>query len=213
MMDHPPTPGRIAGLPRDERGYPVPAENAWTRGRPHLALQDYRRSGALYAHGACAICGLTLTLGEPLYRLFADDEVGPTLAENACRRYEGPGHRECMIFSGAVCPFFATSGARRTQDRHEVPKGTQRGATAALIGFATVQIAIDQSPPHPLLFLYRDVVEQVTFTKASEIGNLLTTTDPPQGAASIRQYWKTEPEVKRAWGRTIDLARKLGTPG
>ncbi|MFZ3555942.1 hypothetical protein [Streptomyces sp. BH055] len=79
---------------------------------------------------------------------------------------------------------------------------------AALIGFATVEIEMEQEPPHYLMFHYRRVVEQITFTTGSEMAGLLTATDPPQGVDSIRRHWKTEPEVKRAWKATIDKGRR-----
>ncbi|WP_128380378.1 hypothetical protein [Streptomyces cavernae] len=211
MIELPPVPGRIAGLPRDPRGYPVPAENLWLRGKPELAVQDFRRCGALYAHGCCAVCGLPLTPGESLYRLFAQDDAEQTVAQNACKRTDGPGHRDCMIFSGAVCPFFATAGARRGRETRETPKGTPRGTTAALLGFEAVHIAVDQEPPHQVWFHYGGVQEHIAFTGGEEMAALLTETEPPRGPAVIRKYWKTEPEVKRVWAQTLKLARRHGT--
>ncbi|MFI5867658.1 hypothetical protein [Streptomyces sp. NPDC051546] len=212
MVDLPPVPGRIAGLPRDTRGYPVPAENGWLRGKPQLALQDFRRCGALYAHSCCAICGLPFEPGEVLYRLFSHTETEQAVPLDACQRLDGPGHRDCMIFSGAVCPFFITSGARRTADHHDVAKGTPRGDTASLLGFDTVQIAVDQEPPHRVWFHYRGIRETITFTKGTEMADLLTATAPPQGAQAVRKYWKTEPEVKRIWAKTLELATQHGRP-
>ncbi|MFG2681284.1 hypothetical protein [Streptomyces sp. NPDC048392] len=211
MIELPPVPGRIAGLPRDPRGYPVPAENLWQQGKPQLAVQDFRRCGALYAHGACAVCGLPLTPGETLYRLFSHDEAEQTVKQDACKRADGPGHRDCMIFSGATCPFFATAGARRTYESRETAKGTPRGATAALLGFAAVQIAMTQEPPHAVWFHYGGVEEHITFTTGDEMAALLTASEAPRGPGAIRKYWKTEPEVKRAWAQTLKLAARHGT--
>ncbi|MEW2635390.1 hypothetical protein AB0903_28035 [Streptomyces sp. NPDC048389] len=211
MIVLPPVPGRVVGLPRDERGYPVPAENAWVRGKPQLAVQDFRRCGSLYADARCAICGLRFAAGEVLYRLFAEDEVEKTLAVGACQRFDGPGHRDCMLFSAAVCPFFISAGARRGGGHPEVAKGTARGARAALMGFERVEIGVDQDPPHRASFSYRNVVENLMFEKGEQMASLLPEDDPvPTGPASVRFYWKTEPEVKRAWAAALRLARKHG---
>ncbi|MEJ8653734.1 hypothetical protein WKI65_38230 [Streptomyces sp. MS1.AVA.3] len=209
MVDLPPVPGRIVGLPRDERGYPVPAENAWVRGKPQLALQDFRRSGALWAAARCAICGLALGNDGP-YRLFSDDEVAPTLKVGACTRLDGPGHRECMLFSGAACPFFVSPASRRSQDHYEVSKGTKRGTRASLIGFERVLLAVEQEPPHRVSFNYQGVVENLSFELGKDLTPQLSTGEPPTGVASIRMYWKTEPEIKRAWNRTLEQARRQG---
>ncbi|MGW1106087.1 hypothetical protein [Streptomyces sp. NPDC002540] len=209
MVDLPPMPGRVAGLPRDERGYPVPSENAWVRGKPQLALQDFRRSGTLWAGARCAICGLALGNDVP-YRLFADDEVHPTLKAGACTRFDGPGHRECMLFSGAACPFFVSPVSRRSQDHHDVPKGTKRGPRASLIGFERVLLAVDHEPPHQVSFNYQGIVENLSFELGKDLATQLSATEPPTGAASVRMYWKTEPEIKRAWNNTLQLARQQG---
>ncbi|MGW7412770.1 hypothetical protein [Streptomyces sp. NPDC054863] len=209
MIDLPVVPGRVAGLPRDVRGYPVPAENGWVRGKPQLALQDFRRAGTLWAGACCAICGLPMN-GETPYRLFADDEVGPTLQDDACIRDDGPGHRECMLFSGAVCPFFVSPASRRTQGHAASPKGTKRGTRASLIGFRQVLLRVEEEAPHLVSFNYRGVVENLSFELGKELHAQLRPSDPPRGTAAVRRYWKTEPEIKRAWAQTLQQARQHG---
>ncbi|MGW1870910.1 hypothetical protein ACWCPS_35890 [Streptomyces mauvecolor] len=201
MIQLPPVPGRIRDLPRDERGYPVPAEVPWKQGKPQLAGQDMRRCVTLFLNQCCAICGLPVAEGELLYRLFAQDEADVTVRDNVCRRFDGPGHRDCMIFAGAVCPFFVTANSRRGEGHPVVAKGTPRGRRAALLGFAQVTAA--PLPQGRFLFAYQGIRDLVWFRTGDELAARLPADDPaPAGAAPVRLFWRTESEIQRAWQRT-----------
>lgn len=95
-------PPRIAQLPKDSRGYPIP----WNvlRGvddAPLFTVNDDRRHWLALRQGLCPICGERLGrwiwfVGGPRS---AFDEHGWYL--------DLPGHQECMTFALATCPYLA----------------------------------------------------------------------------------------------------------
>jgi hypothetical protein len=115
----PSPPIRIARLPQDERGYPVPWFVAWFKdGREVMreytpnAKPDFRvlASGKReYAvkKRLCWVCG------EPLgvHQVFA---IGPMCAVNRTTM-EPPGHRACMEYSATACPFLTVPARRRNE--------------------------------------------------------------------------------------------------
>jgi hypothetical protein len=114
----PPPPIRIARLPKDERGYPVPWFVAWfLDGRevgPRVpgAKSDFRILGSGKRELAvkkrlCWVCG------EPLgvHQVFA---IGPMCAVNRTTM-EPPGHRACMEYSATACPFLTVPARRRNE--------------------------------------------------------------------------------------------------
>lgn len=191
MLGNPPE--QIAGLPTDSRGYPVPAENHWIKGVPQLAHQDYRRCAALAEHLKCAICGFSMGPSEPRHRLFAFEEAKITLREGRCRRADGPGHYQCMLYAGTVCPFFVS------ERRPDVLRGAVRGPKSALLGFARVQLAFnDPSFETPVSFRYSDLIDQVWFKTGDNLEWLLAQAPtqvrvtPPEGE---RMYWMSETTI------------------
>jgi hypothetical protein len=114
----PSPPIRIARLPKDERGYPVPWFVAWFEdGREvnrHVvgAKPDFRVLGSGNRELAvkkrlCWVCG------EPLgvHQVFA---IGPMCAVNRTTM-EPPGHRACMEYSATACPFLTVPARRRNE--------------------------------------------------------------------------------------------------
>jgi hypothetical protein len=114
----PSPPVRIARLPKDHRGYPVPWFVAWfLDGRevgPRVAgaKSDFRILGSGKRELAvrkrlCWICG------EPLgvHQVFA---IGPMCAVNRTTM-EPPGHRACMEYSATACPFLTVPARRRDE--------------------------------------------------------------------------------------------------
>ena len=166
---------------------------------------------SLFARMRCAICGFPMPSGAPLYRLFAFDDARVTIRADRCVRYDGPGHRECMLFAGALCPFFATAATRRTEGE---AKGNMRGKKAALLGFSSVQIAMQQDGPNLTSFPYAGVVDLLWFDRPAELHGLL---EPMAQQAlgwpeSARCYWKDEKSIRRAWSQTRALVASAGTP-
>ena len=50
-------PARIARLPRDRRGYPIPCETCCANGTALFTVNDDRRRWAAIRQGLCPICG------------------------------------------------------------------------------------------------------------------------------------------------------------
>ena len=95
-------PPRIARLPRDKRGYPIP----WNvlRGvddTPIFTVNDDRRHFQAMREGLCPICGERLGR----WKWFVG---GPRSAFDPNGWYlDLPGHHECERFALAVCPYLA----------------------------------------------------------------------------------------------------------
>lgn len=100
-----PMPDRIAALPRDHRGYPVPFFVHWIDGKPEFPLFDPVKWRRCVNHKLCWICGVRL--GRHL--AFA---VGPMCTINRVSS-EPPQHRECAEYALRVCPFLINPVMRR----------------------------------------------------------------------------------------------------
>jgi hypothetical protein len=116
MIDLPPPPARIARLPKDARGYPVPWFLAWmAKGEecdPAMpgAEPDFRviRRGArerAWEHRLCWICGGPMGV----HRIYV---IGPMCVVNRVTM-EPPCHRECAEYAAIACPFLVRPRMRR----------------------------------------------------------------------------------------------------
>jgi hypothetical protein len=108
-------PGRIARLPHDKHGHPVPWFVAWIDGKP-----DFRviRPGGIETarHGKlCWTCGIPFLRQED--RAFV---IGPMCAVNRVSA-EPASHLDCAVFSARNCPFLSTPQMVR-RERH-LPQG------------------------------------------------------------------------------------------
>lgn len=111
-------PPRIAALPRDERGYPIPRfvdRAADQGGKPDFRVTDARYLLRCVRHNRCWICD------EPLGRMMTF-AIGPMCAVNRTSA-EPPSHLECCRYSAKVCPFLAVPEMRRTD--HNMPENVR----------------------------------------------------------------------------------------
>lgn len=112
-----PAPERMAGLPRDARGWIVPwfVEQLADGSYDFRVASEYKRVVAV-RHGLCWLCG------QPLgkYRAFV---LGPMCAINRTTS-EPPCHRDCAAWAVQVCPFLSRPHARRRTDN--VPDGVEQ---------------------------------------------------------------------------------------
>lgn len=124
----PPLTKRIARLPLDHRGYPVPWFVEWVegdgpgvenltavpigQGRPDFRIMSGERRAIAHREGRCWVCG------EPLGR-FKAFLVGPMCAVNRTSA-EPPSHRDCAEWSAVACPFLTRPHARRRD--HDMPE-------------------------------------------------------------------------------------------
>lgn len=103
---------RIAKLPVDARGYPVPWFVAWIKGQPEFRMADSDKLKAAFIRKLCWVCGEPLR-GEKTFVL------GPMCAVNKISS-EPPSHYECAEWSARACPFLVKPQmVRRTDKKFE----------------------------------------------------------------------------------------------
>ena len=117
-MKLPSPPIRIARLPVDERGYPVPWFVAWFKeggecgrhvagAKPDFRILASGKRELAVKKRLCWVCG------EPLgvHQVFA---IGPMCAVNRTTM-EPPSHRACVEYSARACPFLTVPARRRNE--------------------------------------------------------------------------------------------------
>lgn len=136
LLDIVPMPARIARLPRNQVGYPIP----WFVADLPDGTRDFRIASAdkkIHATRArlCWVCGDRL--GQ-----FVAFTIGPMCAVNRISG-EPPSHRDCAVYSATVCPFLSTPSMRRR------PTGTTGTIPAA-------GQMIERNPGVALVWVTRD---------------------------------------------------------
>jgi len=109
-------PARIARLPHDHHGRPVPWFVAWIDGKPDFRIIKPGAVEIAWASRLCWVCGMLIHKAEP--KVFT---IGPMCAVNRVSA-EPPGHYDCAVYSARACPFLSTPNMIR-RERH-VPEGT-----------------------------------------------------------------------------------------
>ncbi len=119
MLRYPDLPARMASLPVDHRGFPVPWFVAWVDGEPQFPVADAEKIGIAIRHKKCWVCGGTL--GQ-----YGSYVVGPMCAVNRTSS-EPPSHLDCAQFSARNCPFMTRPRMKRV-GRENMPMGVQNPA-------------------------------------------------------------------------------------
>jgi hypothetical protein len=119
----PPLPARIAKLPVDRRGYPVPWFVAWINGEPEFRTMDGGKLVLAVRDRRCWVCG------QPLGSFLAFT-IGPMCAVNRVSA-EPPSHRECAEFSAIACPFLTRPHMRRRENDLPAEATSAAGVTIA----------------------------------------------------------------------------------
>lgn len=103
--DLPPVPARMARLPVDKRGYPVPWFVHYENGEPDFRV--IRVGGLVEAvnKSKCWLCGERLGRNAAFV-------IGPMCAVNRVSS-EPPSHLECAVFAALACPFLTRPAAKR----------------------------------------------------------------------------------------------------
>jgi hypothetical protein len=118
MVDLPPLPPRIARLPKDYRGFPVPYFVQWFKegaasdygidgAYPDFRVINSRRMDKCFSQSRCWVCGDVLGR----HRVFA---IGPMCVINRVTM-EPPSHRDCAEFAAKACPFLIRPRMRRNE--------------------------------------------------------------------------------------------------
>lgn len=115
-LNLPSPPIRIARLPKDERGYPIPWFVAWLRegGECSRHAEGAKADFRILANGKRELAvkkRLCWVCGEPLgvHQVFT---IGPMCAVNRVTM-EPPSHRACAEYSVKACPFLTVPARRR----------------------------------------------------------------------------------------------------
>jgi hypothetical protein len=114
----PPAPARVARLPKDAHGYPVPWFVQWMAdgkptsanfagAEPDFRVIDSAKLGAAVRSSLCWICGGPLGV----HRVFA---IGPMCVVNRVTS-EPPSHRACAEYAAKACPFLSRPRMRRNE--------------------------------------------------------------------------------------------------
>lgn len=138
----------LRDLPRDERGFLVPAETPWQDGTPRLSKLDPTLVIVLTAYRACAVCGFSLRRDELVWRIVDEYSRATTFDDMrlGCATFrDPPGHLSCMLYSALVCPYWRTEGSRLSKDSDYTPGG-RRGEVASILGFQTYALLMEQQP-------------------------------------------------------------------
>lgn len=121
----PAPPPRIARLPRNKAGYPIPwfvdreiGPDGTPDPEPDFRIADKDRMYGAITFRVCWVCGgslrnQTLGLAATQYAYV----IGPMCAVNRISS-EPPAHRDCALYSATACPFLTTPSMRR---RPELP--------------------------------------------------------------------------------------------
>jgi hypothetical protein len=102
-------PERVAMLPKDPKGRPVPWFVWWNEktGEPDFRVIGPGKLVEAVMEHRCWICGQKLGR----YQAFV---IGPMCAINRISS-EPPSHRECAIFAAQACPFLTTPKMHRNE--------------------------------------------------------------------------------------------------
>jgi hypothetical protein len=102
-----PTPARVARLPRDRHGRPVPWFVAWIDGAPDFRIVASGKVAEAVRFNRCFICG------DDLGR-WLSFPVGPMGTVNRTSP-EPAAHKECALYAVKACPFLTRPAMRRRE--------------------------------------------------------------------------------------------------
>lgn len=103
----PPLPPKMAHLPIDERGFPVPWFVELIDGKPDHRVMCARKLPLAIKHGLCWQCG------GPMGR-FMTFVIGPMCSITRSIS-EPPSHLECARYAATACPFLTRPHAKRRE--------------------------------------------------------------------------------------------------
>jgi hypothetical protein len=141
-------PRRIAALPQDQRGYPVPWFVATVDGVPDFRVIDPIKLRRAVTERRCFICGNAL--GKHVSFV-----IGPMCAINRVSS-EPPSHHDCAVFAAKTCPFLVNPQAPRRETN--VPEDVSEAAGLALkrnpgvalvwntLGYTVARVATSDAP-------------------------------------------------------------------
>ncbi|MGA0601436.1 hypothetical protein ACO2Q3_12100 [Caulobacter sp. KR2-114] len=106
-------PARVARLPVDHRGFPVPWFVAWRDGAPQFPVIDAGKLALAWTAERCWVCGEALGAWRGWI-------VGPLSALEGATP-EPPSHCDCAGFAVTACPHLASADARFAENADAAP--------------------------------------------------------------------------------------------
>lgn len=194
-----PMPERIAALPRDHSGYPVPFFASVVNGKPELRLMTRTAVQAAIRDKLCWVCGQPRE-SSPLGVGLDTFVIGPMCIINRISG-EPPSHPDCAEYAARVCPFLARPNmVRRTtglpDERVTAPGALPHNPGVTLVYTTGEWSAYRPDPNHPSL-LY-------------ELGEPTSVSWWTQGRpANFAEVW---PAVTQGLGRLYAEAAKDDDP-
>jgi len=137
-------PPEIERLPRDGRGFPIPAFAGSLNGQRDFRVIDPEHFNACVRKGKCWICGG----GMGARRFYV---IGPMCGINRVSS-EPASHRGCAIFAARNCPFLATPMAKRNE--RGLPDNA--GALAGVMIPRNPGVTLIWEPHHDTDYLFDD---------------------------------------------------------
>lgn len=202
----------IEGLPRDSRGFVVPAEAGWENGTPILAKVGQDRKVALGMRRACAVCGYEMPRGSHVYRAFAQGDAAEIRMNERDRSEDpsGPLHLSCILYSSMVCPYLRERTSRLAKSS-DVNPGGRRGTRAAIMGFKNFGIMMPawnhqflDPAPH---FAYLKLIEDIGYKDGGELADRYAAAVEADAAiidvAKPRLFWTSDEQDQRNLGRAL----------
>jgi hypothetical protein len=182
-----PIPPRMKRLPRDRRGYPIPAGvYRDDKGEPHFAINDEMRRQQFVARDLCVICGQALNRA----RWFVG---GPLSAFDPQGYYiDPPLHHECSTYALRVCPYLAAPNYGKRVDLATLKKSSPDEID---------QVFVDNTmlPDRPDLFVALMSIGQVTIRNATPYVVYLAPVRPCRRI----EYWRNGVLLPQAEGEAL----------
>jgi len=129
-------PWRIALLPLNDKGYPVPWFVEWINGKPDFRVMDAVKWRSAVQHNWCWICGGPMGA----YKTFV---AGPMCGVNRTSS-EPPAHHDCATYAAMACPFLT------------LPKAVRREANMPTGVGEVAGVGIMRNPGVAMLWTCRD---------------------------------------------------------
>jgi hypothetical protein len=111
-IDH--IPERLAHLPLDERGFPIPYFIPIVHGKPEFRFADSKKKIHCRNYKKCWICGKRLLAGKFWFITGPKGLKNRTVSDEAM-------HEECARFSLKVCPHMFYEKAERRTTETDIP--------------------------------------------------------------------------------------------
>lgn len=202
MTTLPPIPDRIARLPVDYRGFPVPWFVQWFsngaasdvgEGEPDFRVADQRKLNRAISEKRCWICGDVLGVRKAF-------TIGPMCAINRVIS-EPPQHRECAVFAATACPFLTKPRMKRNEKGIPAEAGDAAG------------IGLKRNPGVACVWITRKF--RPFRAKAGNAGILFSLGDPDEvlwfceGRAATRA--EVMASIDSGYPALVDMAKSQGS--